>query len=905
MDDRPFHDFLSNTPLSDQDTPLNHEPPSHGEHSLDHSYPLAPFSLFENASALQHDPTSALTGAGLSIGIGSLLAASQHVQQNQSPDFGGGPRVSSVGGVPGGSGSSGRANGGGGGGSAAWNPTPSGLSSAHFQTTGSDDFAAQLQQFVTPQPPTPRPEIDLDLAVHPDLRPDLQRLLHNPQPPQPQQQQSQPQPPDEHVKKKSRAKPKTKPAVEKAPVFHPVAVAALVSGVKGKWEGAGAEERTAKIRKSIEMNALSSGAPGPASGITTILCLHASAAQKSYGSEKRYLCPPPMVKIDGPLKTLALKPKLQMTVLSEAREAQVNERANVSSPHMRSFFRGLHVGGATAKGKSFALELSLHTPPAPSATHSELEQLALEGQPQASPLPPAFAAFHSSEIAVISKPSKKTAKARNTTSCILAGSTICLHNRINSQTVRTKYMTIDDGRLCARQSQWTAFSIHVLRRAEDTPGVTGTLATSKIPNGALTVTYGSEVLLTDLMTGISSEPLIVRKVEKKCVQLGAMGPVSQLQKLAFSRTSNGRVMYLSASIDGMDSLGNELKQSSPAAAPETGKKRKREDDDEDDMPSKPVLTYQYPKAVTPATLKDPESHEVDDLLTWTVTGIHSFSYSYFDAFAGSEPALPTSGITPFPTVSAPPEYNPVTHSISMSVSNFYSVVDGTKTLVPLEVWVGSIGPLKVHVGETAGAILALTTEDPDDKDASAVELPLESFLSVELPPTTEIVKACRPPELSDSTFEQLLAGASDFTVPTSSSSSSVDANFLNRSYAELANSMNVSTDPSSHHSLHHQFGPAPAELPAFAAASSRPSSSSSSSASAALHPQPPPLPALPQQPASLPIIFVRPSDGIGFMSSRWVVAEQLQDEDVVVAALLDTSNRGPGGASAPWHVRIV
>lgn len=344
-----------------------------------------------------------------------------------------------------------------------------------------------------------------------------------------------------------------------------------------------------------------------------------AAAQKSYGTEKRYLCPPPMVRIEGPIKALALKPKLQITVMSETREAQVNERASVTEPHMRAFFRGLHVGGATAKGKSFGLELTLHTPPEPSRTHTELEQLALEGQPEGLALPPTFAAFESSDIAVISKPSKKTAKARNTTSCIFAGSTICLHNRINSQTVRTKYMAVEDGQLCARQSQWTAFSIHVLRRDEDT----FYLASSKISNGELTVTYGSEVLLTDLMTGISSEPLVVRKVEKKRVMLDATGPVSQLQKLAFSRVAGGRTMYLSAAPDGMDSLGNELKQSSTPAVPETGKKRKREEDyNDEDPPTKPILTYQYPKSVVPATLGgDPESHEVDDLHTWTVTGI--------------------------------------------------------------------------------------------------------------------------------------------------------------------------------------------------------------------------------------------------------------------------------------------
>lgn len=349
-----------------------------------------------------------------------------------------------------------------------------------------------------------------------------------------------------------------------------------------------------------------------------------AAAQKSYGIEKRYLCPPPMVRIEGPMKSLASKPRLSMSVVSEAKERTAQERATIAEPHMRAFFRGLHVSApAKSKVKSFSLDLSLHSPPPPSTIHTELQQRALESHPSGVDLAPAFASFASANITIISKPSKKTIKARDTTSCIFAGSTICLHTRVNSQTVRTKYMAIDEGELCPRQSQWTAFSIHVLRRAgESLPDADERRGPNKARYAANTVTYGSEILLTDLMTGVSSEPLVVRKVEKKRVVLDADGPVSQLQKLAFSRVSDGRAMYLSAAPDGMDSKGNEVKQSEEGVK-ETGRKRKREEDvEDDDKPLKLVLTYQYPIAVHPAIEGgDAESYEVDDLMTWTVTGI--------------------------------------------------------------------------------------------------------------------------------------------------------------------------------------------------------------------------------------------------------------------------------------------
>lgn len=48
---------------------------------------------------------------------------------------------------------------------------------------------------------------------------------------------------------------------------------------------------------------------------------------------------------------------------------------------------------------------------------------------------------------------------------------------------------------------------------------------------------------------------------------------------------------------------------------------------------------------------------------------------------------------------------------------------------------------------------------PDDQGSPAPEVPVESLLSIELPSIDDMIKASRPPELSDSTFEELLAGA--------------------------------------------------------------------------------------------------------------------------------------------------
>jgi recombining binding protein (suppressor of hairless) len=347
-----------------------------------------------------------------------------------------------------------------------------------------------------------------------------------------------------------------------------------------------------------------------------------TVAQKSYKSEKRYLCPPPMVRLDGPMRHLAQKPRLVLSVLSETGVRNMSEEASSVDEEMKTYFRGLYVAG-TAKAKAISFQLTLHPPGnplAPPDINSGADETLASG--------PSFACFDSATVSILSKACKKTAKARNTTGCLLAGSTLSLFNRINSQAVRTKYMTIDAGKFTARTSQWTAFSIHVLRSAEVAlPGGAGTLATSKVFNGANTVTYGSQIILTDLMTGISSEPMTIRHVEKNKVHLGATGPVSQLQKIALVRTTaTGQDIYLSVEeAGGMDATGvllstPQVEQPEEENGTEPGKKKKK--GKEVPSPLLAMLTYQYPDQVLSAEENGGVScHVVKDQMTWTVVGI--------------------------------------------------------------------------------------------------------------------------------------------------------------------------------------------------------------------------------------------------------------------------------------------
>ena len=192
--------------------------------------------------------------------------------------------------------------------------------------------------------------------------------------------------------------------------------------------------------------------------MTTVICLHAAVAQKSYGSEKRFLCPPPLVRLEGPFTNFR-EQQLSMSIVSENGDRSSEQKAPLDMNMMASF-KYLHVTG-TAKAKSFQLSLQVAEPQSTVLTAECADQ-----HPSR-----VWATFESAPVTIISKPSKKTAKTRNMSSCILAGGPVSLFNRINSQTVRTKYMTIERGQLCASNASWSAFHVSVLSRPVDTSTV--------------------------------------------------------------------------------------------------------------------------------------------------------------------------------------------------------------------------------------------------------------------------------------------------------------------------------------------------------------------------------------------------------------------------------------------------
>ncbi|KIP12495.1 hypothetical protein PHLGIDRAFT_17608 [Phlebiopsis gigantea 11061_1 CR5-6] len=454
--------------------------------------------------------------------------------------------------------------------------------------------------------------------------------------------------------------------------------------------------------------------------MTTVLCLHAAVAQKSYGTEKRFLCPPPIVHIEGPVWNMKSQ-QLSMTVVSEGGERSYEQRAPIDH-NLSASFKFLHVTGS-AKSKSFQLSLDIAEPAPPAPDGSE-----------GSGPGRVWASFDSAPVTIISKPSKKTAKTRNIASCILAGGPVSLFNRINSQTVRTKYMTADNGQLCASNVSWTAFNVNVPHPTGETPAI-----------GPQPVTYGSVIDLVDPLSHTQMLRLTIRKVDKGRIAPDDGGPVSQMQKIALQRTnSDGSRHYLSAAspVPGAQGVG-----AGQNAASQSGTH---------------PLVWQAPR-VREETREGVRviTDEVDDYLCWTIVGISKFQYTFFDAFGHAEP--PEMPITPFPTLFNVPILHPTNDSntLELTVANFFFQHPQTREQLPLNIYLGNIGPLQHNIlpPNPPGPLTSISTyvnaigadgvqrDEPVGAGMSSVDQgylgvpPIHTSLTVDLPSIATILQA--------------------------------------------------------------------------------------------------------------------------------------------------------------------
>ncbi|KAG8519704.1 Recombining binding protein suppressor of hairless-like protein, partial [Galemys pyrenaicus] len=319
----------------------------------------------------------------------------------------------------------------------------------------------------------------------------------------------------------------------------------------------------------------------------TVRILHAKVAQKSYGNEKRFFCPPPCVYLEGPgwrVKPVQGQGEGELSghrapppVGWGSRPAELGIRCFFDSVSRTIWRRNLDLRAPErlrAGARPFPGHQAGETGPTvcgymgldgASGSAAETQKLNFEEQPDSREFGCAktlyisdadkrkhfrlvlrlvlrggreLGTFHSRLIKVISKPSQKKQSLKNTDLCISSGSKVSLFNRLRSQTVSTRYLSVEDGAFVASARQWAAFTLH--------------LADEHCPQGDFPpregyVRYGSLVQLVCTVTGITLPPMVIRKVAKQCALLDVDEPISQLHKCALQfpgGSSGGGGAYL-------------------------------------------------------------------------------------------------------------------------------------------------------------------------------------------------------------------------------------------------------------------------------------------------------------------------------------------------------------------------
>ncbi|KAJ7680550.1 hypothetical protein DFH06DRAFT_1163446 [Mycena polygramma] len=300
-------------------------------------------------------------------------------------------------------------------------------------------------------------------------------------------------------------------------------------------------------------------------GERTVIVMSSKVAQKSYGTEKRFLCPPPTaIMIGNSWWTEVVRrgdePKLcpPRVVISISGEPTPQEGSiewtgssgksfDVSDPPSGTTFTGrcvgkqLFISDVDEKKKKVEALVKITAP----ATDEEPERV--------------IGTFPSRPIKVISKPSKKRQSAKNLELCINHGSTISLFHRLRSQTVSTKYLCVSgsgssfkgsDGAplmgldqrtrsttpsFIARTASWDPFVMYIVDVNKPAGGIDAppppppqpdypSPPPNAIPfsnNGSqIPIYYNQTVVLQCLTSGVVSPVLIIRKVDHQTTVVG-------------------------------------------------------------------------------------------------------------------------------------------------------------------------------------------------------------------------------------------------------------------------------------------------------------------------------------------------------------------------------------------------
>ncbi|XP_047204323.1 recombining binding protein suppressor of hairless-like protein isoform X1 [Girardinichthys multiradiatus] len=265
----------------------------------------------------------------------------------------------------------------------------------------------------------------------------------------------------------------------------------------------------------------------------SITILHAKVAQKSYGNEKRFFCPPPCVYISGH-GWRVMQDHWKAGGYGDSVYRICGYMCLDSSSQSQADTFKLLFDEQPNSRQLFACAKSLFISDQDKRKHFCLLLRLFLGNRQE------VGSFQSRMIKVISKPSQKRQSMKNADLCISSCSKVALFNRLRSQTVSTRYLSVDRGAFIASARQWTAFTITMV---DDQRADQGGFVLSE---GF--ICYGSVVQLVCTESGVALPPMVIRKVNKQHAILDVDEPVSQLHKCAFQFRDNPNA-YLCLSND--------------------------------------------------------------------------------------------------------------------------------------------------------------------------------------------------------------------------------------------------------------------------------------------------------------------------------------------------------------------